>query len=93
MIAVTFCTLPDKLNSQGGQQTPGGGGLPANDSEASERGTRALPAFQGLWELLPEQVTENAQVVWQQGRGNQMAVVSVGLFTCLTAVFLAGPVR
>lgn len=96
MIAATFCKLPDKINSQGGQQTLSGGVIPnkpANDSKPNDQDTRALPAFQDLWELLPDQVTKNAQVVWQYGRDNQIAVVSVGLLTCLTAIFLAGPMR
>lgn len=96
MIAATFCKLPDKLNSQSGQQTSGGGVIPnkpANDSKPNDQGTQALPAFQDLWELLPAQVSKNAQVVWENGRDNQIAVVSVGLLTCLTAIFLAGPMR
>lgn len=96
MIAAIFCKLPDKLNSQSGQQTLSGGVIPnkpTNDSKPNDQGTRALPEFQDLWELLPDQVTKNAQVVWQYGRDNQIAVVSVGLLTCLAAIFLAGPVR
>lgn len=96
MIAASFCNLPDKLNSQGGQQTSSGGVIPdkpTNDSKRNDQGARGLPAFQGLLELLPDQVTENALVVWQHGRDNQIAVVSVGLLTCLTAIILAGPVR
>lgn len=96
MIAATFCKLPDKFNSEGGQQTGGGGVIPnkpANDSKPSDQGTQALAAFQGLWELLPAQVSKNAQVVWEKGRDNQIAVVSVGLLTCLTAMFLAGRMR
>lgn len=96
MIAATFGKLPDKLNSPGGQQTLSGGVIPntsANDSKPNDQGARALPAFPGLWELLPDEVTKNAEVVWQYGRDNQITVVSVGLLTCLTAIFLAGPMR
>ncbi|TNM87209.1 hypothetical protein fugu_007439 [Takifugu bimaculatus] len=96
MIAATFCKLPDKSNSPGDQQTLSGGVIPnkpTNESKPNEQGTRGPPAFQDLLALLPDQVTENARVVWQHGRDNQIAVVSLGLLTCLTAIFLAGSVR
>lgn len=96
MIAASFCKLPDKSNSQDGQQSLGGGVIPnkpTNDSNPNTQGTQGMPAFQDLLELLPDQVTENARVVWQHGRDNQIAVVSFGLLTCLTAIFLAGPIR
>lgn len=96
MIAASFCKLPDKSSSPVGQQTLSGGVVPnkpTNESKPNEQGTRGPPAFRDLLELLPDQVTENARVVWQHGRDNQIAVVSVGLLTCLTAIFLAGPVR
>lgn len=96
MIAVSFCDLPDKLNSQSEQQTLSGGVVPnkpTNDSEPKDQGSGGLPSFQGLLELLPDQVTENARVVWQHGRDNQIAVVSAGLLTCLTSIFLGGLVR
>lgn len=96
MIAASFCKLPDKSNSPGDQQTLSGGVIPnkpTNESKPNEQGTRGPPAFQDLLALLPDQVTENARVVWQHGRDNQIVVVSLGLLTCLTAIFLAGPVR
>lgn len=95
-IAATFYKLPNTLNSQVGQQTLSGGVIPdkpANDSRASDQEAPAPTAFQDLWELLPDQLTDSVQVVWQYGRNNQIAVVSVGLLTCLTAIFIAGPIR
>ncbi|CAL8369308.1 unnamed protein product [Lota lota] len=46
-----------------------------------------------LLELLPDAAVEKARLGWRYGRDNQMAVASVGLLTCVTAILLAGPVR
>ncbi|KAJ8360785.1 hypothetical protein SKAU_G00173100 [Synaphobranchus kaupii] len=43
--------------------------------------------------LLPDEALENARLVWSCGQTHQVAVVSVGLLTCVTSVLLAGPVR
>ncbi|KAK0150946.1 Transmembrane protein 201 [Merluccius polli] len=60
---------------------------PNNRSSGGER------VWQSLLELLPDAAVEKARLSWQYGRDNQMAVASVGLLTCVTAILLAGPVR
>ncbi|KAG9353169.1 hypothetical protein JZ751_017745 [Albula glossodonta] len=43
--------------------------------------------------LLPPEALENARLLWNCGRSHQGTVVCLGLLTCLTSVFLAGPIR
>lgn len=98
LAATIFCDLPDQPSSHGGSQTLSGGVIPPkpkvhNESTPNDDSSGATPVWQGLLELLPDEAVENAKLVWQHGRDNQLAVVSVGLLTCLTAVFLAGPAR
>lgn len=98
LVAASFCNLPDEFTSPSGPQTLSGGVIPpkpkpSNESSPQNITSGGVLAWQGLLELLPDQVTENAKLVWQHGRDNQLAVVSVGLLTCLTAIFIAGPVR
>lgn len=49
--------------------------------------------LQSLVQLLPDVVSENSKLAWQHARDSQIAVASVGLMTCLTGIFLAGPSR
>uniref|UniRef100_A0A3B5LDY3 Transmembrane protein 201 n=1 Tax=Xiphophorus couchianus TaxID=32473 RepID=A0A3B5LDY3_9TELE len=88
--------LPEQPLSPNGPQTLSGGVVPpkpksSNESAASN--ATGLPVWQGLLDVIPEKAVENAKLVWQHGRDNQLAIVSVGLITCLTAIFLAGPMR
>ncbi|XP_007577389.1 transmembrane protein 201 [Poecilia formosa] len=88
--------LPEQPLPPNGLQTLSGGVVPqkpksSNESTASN--TTDLPVWQGLLDFIPEKAAENAKLVWQHGRDNRLAVVSVGLMTCLTAIFLAGPMR
>ncbi|XP_019367317.1 PREDICTED: transmembrane protein 201 [Gavialis gangeticus] len=67
------------------------GGSPAAASDNS-----TLLEVTGWWELLhllPEQMMENLSVAWRYGRNHQMAVVVLGLLTCLLAMLLAGRIR
>ncbi|XP_055366150.1 transmembrane protein 201 isoform X2 [Betta splendens] len=64
-----------------------------NESTLKNESSTDAPVWQDLLNLLPDKAIENAKLVWQHGRANQLAVVSVGLLTCLTAIFLAGPGR
>ncbi|CAJ1085405.1 transmembrane protein 201 [Xyrichtys novacula] len=83
-------TLPvDPLTLSGGVIPP----KPSNISSSSNERSGDVPVWQSLKELLPNGTIESATLVWQQGRDSQLAVVSVGLLTCLTAIFLAGPGR
>ncbi|KAG7227087.1 hypothetical protein INR49_022434 [Caranx melampygus] len=98
LVVTSFCKLPDQTLSPSGPQILSGGVTPPkplNESTHKNEGNggNGDPVWQGLLELIPNQAIENAKLVWQYGRDNQLAVVSVGLMTCLTAVFLAGPAR
>ncbi|XP_074537648.1 transmembrane protein 201 [Halichoeres trimaculatus] len=66
---------------------------PSNKSIPNKETGEGVPVWQSLKAFLPNCTTESAKLVWQHGRDNQLAVVSVGLLTCLTAIFLAGPER
>lgn len=98
LVATSFCALPDQNTSPSDPQTLSGGVIPpkpkvSNESIPNNVSSEGVSTWQSLLELLPDQVTENAKLVWQHGRDNQLAVVSVGLLTCLAAIFIAGPVR
>ncbi|XP_070696352.1 transmembrane protein 201 [Pempheris klunzingeri] len=98
LVAASFYELPDQPVAPSGPQTLSGGVIPpkpnpSNESSATTESSEVVPVWQGLLELLPDKAIENAKLVWQQGKDNQLAVVSLGLLTCLIAIFLAGPVR
>uniref|UniRef100_A0A3Q3WRZ4 Transmembrane protein 201 n=1 Tax=Mola mola TaxID=94237 RepID=A0A3Q3WRZ4_MOLML len=98
LVAASFCKLPEESTSPSSPQTLSGEVIPPkpqplNDSSSNNHTTGSMPVLQGLVELLPDQVMEKIQLVWRHGRDNQLAIVSAGLLTCLTAIFLAGPVR
>ncbi|XP_060912736.1 transmembrane protein 201 [Labrus mixtus] len=98
LLAASFYASPDQLTSPAGPQTLSGGIIPpkpkaSNKSSSINETSGGVPVWQSVKELLPDKAIESAMLVWQHGRDNQLAVVSVGLVTCLTAIFLAGPVR
>ncbi len=98
LVATSLCDLSDLPASPSGPQTLSGGVIPpkpkaSNESTPNNETSGGVPVWQGLVELLPDKAIENVKLVWQHGRDNQLAVVSLGLLTCLTAIFLAGPVR
>ncbi|KAM6924765.1 transmembrane protein 201 isoform 2-T2 [Xenentodon cancila] len=98
LLATSLYELPDRSVLPSGPQTLSGGIIPPkpksnNESTPITDGNESLPLWQSLLEMLPEETIENAKVVWKHGADNQMAMVSVGLLTCLTAIFLAGPAR
>lgn len=98
LVATSFYGLPDQPTSTSGPQTLSGGVIPpkpkpSNESIPNNKSSEGVPGWQGLLELLPDKAMENAMLVWQHGKDNQLAVVSLGLLTCLIAIFLAGPVR
>uniref|UniRef100_A0A8C3PC17 Transmembrane protein 201 n=1 Tax=Chrysemys picta bellii TaxID=8478 RepID=A0A8C3PC17_CHRPI len=69
-------------------------GTGASPAAASEN--RTLLGVAGWWELLhllPEQTVKNLSVAWTYGRNHQIAVVVLGLVTCLLAMLLAGRIR
>jgi len=66
--------------------------VPSGQNNQSDGGG-GEPVWQGLLELLPEAAVEKAGQGWRYGQDNPMAVASVGLLTCVTAILLAGPGR
>ena len=95
LIATSFWEFPDQLLSPTAPQTLSGGVTPkpVNESTTKNESTGDPTVWQGLLELIPNSTIEDAKQVWQHGRENQLAVISVGLLTCLTSIFLAGPAR
>ncbi|KAK2851278.1 hypothetical protein Q5P01_007554 [Channa striata] len=98
LASTTFCQLLDQPALPNDPQTLGGAATPPkpkpyNESAPKNESSENMPVWQGLLELFPDNVIENAKLAWQYGKANQLAVVSAGLLTCLIAVFLAGPAR
>ncbi|XP_056279346.1 transmembrane protein 201 isoform X2 [Pseudoliparis swirei] len=98
LVATSLYDFPYQLTSLGGPQTLSGGVIPPkltphNESSPNNQSSGDVPVWQELLGLLPDKVVENALLFWQHGKSNPLAVVSVGLLTCLTAIFLAGLVR
>ncbi|XP_033484944.1 transmembrane protein 201 isoform X1 [Epinephelus lanceolatus] len=98
VVATSLCDMQSQPTSVSGPQTLSGGVIPPkpkpqNESAPNNETSGGVPVWQDLLELVPDKAIENAKLVWQHGKDNQLAVVSVGLLTCLTAIFLAGPVR
>lgn len=65
----------------------------SGSSDGNAAGGQGAPVWQELFSLVPQEAVENLKVAWDYGKSHQMAVVSLGLFTCLMAVFLAGRIR
>uniref|UniRef100_A0A1A8EHJ2 Transmembrane protein 201 n=1 Tax=Nothobranchius kadleci TaxID=1051664 RepID=A0A1A8EHJ2_NOTKA len=98
VLATSFCDFPQQPVSPSGPQTLSGGVTPPNPTSNNATSpnnniSAALLVWQGVLEVLPDRVIENAQIVWQHGKNNQLVTVSAGLLACLTAIFLAGPTR
>ncbi|XP_061075786.1 transmembrane protein 201-like isoform X2 [Conger conger] len=93
LLALAFYGSGEPLGPNSLPQTESGGVSvpkptpPVNDS-AEGRG-----AWPEALALLPEEVLENAGLLWSSGQTHQVAVVSVGLVTCITSILLAGRVR
>lgn len=98
LLATSLYASPDQASSTATPQTLSGGVIPpkpkpSNMSNTVNETSESVPVWQSVVDLLPDKAMESGKLVWQHGRDNQLAVVSVGLLTCLTAIFLAGPVR
>ncbi|XP_076019502.1 transmembrane protein 201 isoform X2 [Genypterus blacodes] len=98
LFAAAFSGLAEQPASPSSPQTLSGGVVPPklqphNESSPKNESGGEVALWQSLLELLPEHTVEKTLLVLQYGRDNQLAVVSVGLLTCFSAVFLAGPVR
>lgn len=98
LLATSLYELPEQSTLPSGPQTLSGGVIPPkpksnNESIPVNDSSGTSPVWEGLLGLFPDDTIESAKVMWRHGRDNQMAIVSVGLLTCLTAIFLAGPAR
>ncbi|XP_034551636.1 transmembrane protein 201 [Notolabrus celidotus] len=98
LLAISLYPSADQSTSSVDPQTLSGGVIPpkpkpSNKSITNNETSGVMPVWESVKELLPNRTIESAKLVWQHGRDNQLAVVSVGLLTCLTAIFLAGPSR
>ncbi|KAK5923528.1 hypothetical protein CgunFtcFv8_000489 [Champsocephalus gunnari] len=98
LVATSLCALPYQHTSLGDPQILSVGAIPPklapnNESAPNNDSSGGVPLWQDLLELLPDEAIDKAKLVWQHGKNNQLAIVCVGLLTCLTAIFLAGPVR
>lgn len=60
---------------------------PKNSSSGTEQ------VWQNVLKLLPEKTLEKSKEALQFGKDSSMALVSLGLLTCLTSIFFAGPSR
>lgn len=69
---------------------PGGNG---SSAAAADNSSSATESWRQLLGLLPEPAAEKLRVAWTFGQRHQMAVVALGLFTCLLAMLLAGRLR
>lgn len=69
---------------------PGGNG---SSAAAADNSSSAAESWRQLLGLLPEPAAEKLRVAWTFGQRHQMAVVALGLFTCLLAMLLAGRLR
>ncbi|XP_064160692.1 transmembrane protein 201-like [Anguilla rostrata] len=101
LLALAFCGSGEPLGPGSPPQPQDGGasvpkpvpnGGPANGSE--EARAAAWPEVLGLLpDLLPDEALRNARRLWSCGQAHQVAVVSLGLLTCVSSVLLGGPVR
>ncbi|KAK7878581.1 hypothetical protein WMY93_030417 [Mugilogobius chulae] len=64
-----------------------------NESASKNQTNGTVHVWQSLLQLLPENTLEKCKTALQYGKDSPMAIVSFGLLTCLTGIFLAGPTR
>ncbi|KAG7472755.1 hypothetical protein MATL_G00112300 [Megalops atlanticus] len=103
LVTVSACAYGDPspdISAPHSQRTPlnsapsNGSTAPSNGSTAARRNSTGtgLP-WDDLLGLLPDGVLENTALAWRYGDSHRTAVASAGLVTCITGVFLAGPIR
>ncbi|XP_010897039.3 transmembrane protein 201 [Esox lucius] len=98
LVATAVYGFGNKTQSASAPQTLSGGIIPPkptpfNGSTPSNGSSEAGRMWHDLLELFPEESIENAKLVWQYGRNYQIVVVSIGLLSCITGVYLGGPIR
>uniref|UniRef100_A0A8C6UCS8 Transmembrane protein 201 n=1 Tax=Neogobius melanostomus TaxID=47308 RepID=A0A8C6UCS8_9GOBI len=68
--------------------------IPTDNKSAPKNYSNGIEhVWQGLRQLLPEETLEKSKEALQFGKESQIALVSLGLLTCLTSIFFAGPSR
>ncbi|KAJ8404680.1 hypothetical protein AAFF_G00335430 [Aldrovandia affinis] len=96
LLAVAFYGSGESLAPSSLVQ-PQSGGVSIPKAVPNQGPVNGSGEARGTWPevlgLLPDEALENARLVWNCGRTHQVAVVSLGLLTCVTSVFLAGPIR
>ncbi|KAJ8371060.1 hypothetical protein SKAU_G00110880 [Synaphobranchus kaupii] len=82
------------LQSPGGGATSSGSAPYNGTAQAHVNSSTGVgPAWEALLGLVPDDILENARLALLYGRSHQMAMVSLGLVTCLTSILLAGSPR
>uniref|UniRef100_A0A3P8V3I8 Transmembrane protein 201 n=1 Tax=Cynoglossus semilaevis TaxID=244447 RepID=A0A3P8V3I8_CYNSE len=97
LVATCFLDFPAQPLSSNGSHSVSSvtisSSKPSNESNTENSGSVDGPVWQRWLELIPNNTMHTVKVMWQHGKDNQLAVVSVGLLTCLTSIFFAGPAR
>ncbi|XP_039611450.1 transmembrane protein 201 isoform X2 [Polypterus senegalus] len=85
--------FPDVHTLHAGSSATAVNNITTPDWSVRNASSETLALWPELIGILPEEAVENMRVLWSYGKNHQMAVVSLGLFTCLFAIFLAGRIR
>ncbi|XP_019718702.1 transmembrane protein 201 [Hippocampus comes] len=89
LLALTFSA--DRQTSNGGLNHSQS---IAHNVSATKNGSDGVTqSWQSLLDLLPVTLVEDAKLLWLFGQANQMAVICVGLSSCLIGLQLAGAAR
>ncbi|XP_072306247.1 transmembrane protein 201 [Eucyclogobius newberryi] len=89
--ASSYIDLADQSTSPNDAAVPPPATRNESASETQRNGT--VHVWQELLQLFPENALEKSKAALQYGKDNTIVVVSLGLFTCLTGIFLGGPTR
>lgn len=96
LVATSLFEFPGGSVVPSGPQTLSGGVVPPKPQTVNESSPNSSDSESGWLDLLQPlrgTILEQGRHVWQCGRDYPMLVVSAGMMTCLTAIFLAGPGR
>ncbi|XP_053704451.1 transmembrane protein 201 [Synchiropus splendidus] len=88
LVSTYFCNFHDETSSANGLHTPPKSKL--NESISNKEASVLVHLWQRVLENLPDATMGKS--MWQLGKDNQITMVTVGLFTCLTAICFAGSV-
>lgn len=91
LLASSSVDLSDQSTSRSDTVVPPNPNL--NKSADKNHTSSIEHVWQGLILLFPEKTLEKSKELLQFGKDSQMALVSLGLLTCLSSIFFAGPSR